>query len=132
MTMLIILHLSVMAAALLCLIAGVGTAMFARRKKNWLKIHKTLNTTGLIAALTGAALAFANIVISDGRHLEGLHQWVGLSAISLCGLTLWLGYYSFKAQNKIAIRTAHRWSGRASIIAMLAALTLGARLIGIF
>ncbi len=130
--MLIIFHLSTMTATVLSLMAGVSMAMFGRKKKNWLKIHKALNTAGMIGALTGAALAFTNIVTSGGRHLAGLHQWIGLAAILLCGFTLCLGYYSFKAKNKIAIRAMHRWSGRASIIALFAALVLGLQMIGVF
>lgn len=130
--MLIIIHLSLMIAAALCLITGVGIAMFGRKKKNWLKIHKALNTVGLIGAVAGAVMAFTNVVTSGGNHLAGLHQWMGLAAVILCGLTLYLGFYSFKAKNKIAVRTSHRWSGRVSIIAVLTALTLGLKMIGIF
>jgi H+/gluconate symporter-like permease len=130
--MLIIFHLSAMIAALLCLMAGVGIAMFGRKNKNWLKIHKGLNTAGLIIALTGGAFAFASVLSYDGRHLAGLHQWIGLSSILLCGLTLYLGFHIFQAKNKITVRTAHRWSGRVVIPAMLVAITLGLQLIGVF
>lgn len=129
--MLIILHLSLMIAAVICLITGVGVAMFARKRKNWLKLHKAMNTAGVINGLAGAAMAFANVVASAGNHLSGLHHRVGLIAIILFCLTLYLGFYSFKAANKTAVRATHRWSGRLSLIAMLAALILGLIMIGV-
>jgi len=130
--MLVILHLSLMIAAVVCLITGVGIAMFGRKKNNWLKFHKKINSTGLIIALAGASAAFANVVSSGGVHLAGLHHRAGLTALILSCITLFLGFYSFKAANKDAVRAAHRWSGRLSLVAMLATLVLGLMMIGIF
>jgi hypothetical protein len=129
--MLIVLHLALMIAAVICLITGVGVAMFARKRKNWLKLHKAINTAGVIIGLAGAAMAFVNVVTSAGNHLSGLHQRMGLFAILLFCFTLYLGFYSFKAANKTAVRATHRWSGRFSLIAMLAALILGLMMIGV-
>jgi len=129
--MLIILHLSLMITATLCLIAGIGIAMFGRKKKNWLKLHKTLNTTGLIIGFAGAAMAITNVVTSGGQHLAGIHQWIGLAAVISCCLTLFLGFYSFQANNKVTVRMVHRWSGRLSLIAILTTLILGLMMIGI-
>lgn len=129
--MLIVLHLVLMIAAVIWLIMGVGVAMFARKRKNWLKLHKAINTSGVIIGLAGAAMAFVNVVTSAGNHLSGLHQRVGLFAILLLCFTLYLGFYSFKAANKTAVLTTHRWSGRFSLIAMLAALIMGLMMIGV-
>ncbi len=129
--MLIILHLSLMTAAALCLIAGVGMAMFGRKKKFWLKWHKAFNTAGFCLLAAGAAMAFFNVVSSDGRHLAGLHQRIGLIAFFLTAIALSLGFYSFKAANKAVVRAIHRWAGRLSGIFILCALILGLVMIGI-
>jgi hypothetical protein len=129
--MLIILHLSLMIVAVIFIAVGIGIAMFARKKKNWLKLHKTANTAGVIIGVSGAAMAFANVVTLAGNHLSGLHHRVGLIAILLCCLTIYTGFYSFKAANKTAVRATHRWSGRFSLIAMLSALILGLMMIGV-
>ncbi|PKN05080.1 MAG: hypothetical protein CVU74_03625 [Deltaproteobacteria bacterium HGW-Deltaproteobacteria-9] len=129
--MLIVLHLVLMIAAVICFMTGVGVAMFARKRKNWLRLHKAMNTAGVMVVLAGVTMAFVNVVTSAGNHLSGLHQWVGLIAIVLCCLTLYLGFYSFKATNKTAVRAAHRWSGRFSLIAMLTAPILGLMMIGV-
>lgn len=129
--MLIILHLSLMIAALLCLMAGVGLAMFGRKKKFWLKWHRGFNTTGFCLLAFGAVMAFANVAVSGEKHLAGLHQWVGLIALILTTMTLYLGFTVLKTANKPHIRVAHRWTGRLSGLALLAALTLGLRMIGV-
>ncbi len=128
----IILHLLLMTAATICLTAGIGMAMFGRRKTNWLKLHRTFNTSGSIIAFIGAVAAFSSVVTSEGVHLAKFHHQIGLTTVLLISLALFLGYYSFKAGNKAAVRTAHRWSGRLSFIAMLSALILGLKMIGIF
>jgi cytochrome b561 len=129
--MLIVAHLSLMIAAALCLIAGVGTAMFGRKKKFWLKWHKSFNTIGFCLFAAGATMAFANVMTSAGHHLAGSHQWIGLIAFILTCITVSLGYYSFKAANKPAALSLHRWIGRLSGLAILSALTLGLMMIGI-
>lgn len=129
--MLIVLHMSLMITAALCLVAGVSMAMFGRKKKTWLKLHKTFNEAGFCILLAGATMAFANVVRSAGHHLAGPHQWIGLATVIMCGLTLFLGFYSFKAANKPPVRAAHRWSGRLSMFGILAALILSLIMIGI-
>jgi len=129
--MLIVLHLSLMIAAASCFIAGIGIAMFGRKKKTWLKWHKNFNAAGFCLLACGAAMAFANVVVSGEHHLAWLHQWFGIAALILTAVTLSLGFYSFKAVNKPAARRAHRFAGRLSGLAILSALMLGLILIGI-
>lgn len=130
--MLIIIHLLLMLAASLCLLAGVGLAMFGRKKKFWLKGHKNLNGAGGILLAAGGVMAFANVILAGTDHLAGPHHRIGAIALMLAFLTLFLGFYSTKAANKIALRMAHRWSGRLSLFAILVTLALGFAMIGIF
>jgi len=129
--MLIITHLSLMIAALLCFTAGIGMALFGRKSKSWLKWHKRFNTAGFCLLATGAATAFINVVTSEGRHLAGVHPWIGLITLILTFITWCLGFYGFSAANKSAILSSHRWAGRLSGLVMPAALALGLRMIGI-
>lgn len=129
--MLIIAHLSFMLVASLFFAAGIGVAVFGRKKATWLRRHKTFNLAGGCFLAAGAALAFANVVTEGGRHLAWFHQWMGLSALVLTGLAVLLGFYSFTAGNKASVRTGHRWSGRLSGLSVLSALALGLMMIGI-
>jgi len=130
--MLIIVHLSLMIAATLCFVAGVGMAMFGRKKKFWLKWHKSFNTAGFCLLGVGAAMAFANVATSSGHHLAGPHHWFGTAALILTCPTVFLGFYSFKAVNKTIARATHRWIGRFSGLSIVSALALGLFMIGIF
>lgn len=129
--MLIIAHLSLMIAGSLCLAAGIGMARYGRQKKYWLRWHKNFNITGLCLLVTGASMAFVNVVLSNDRHLAWVHQWVGLIALILTCVTMFLGFYISKAVNKPAVRGMHRWMGRISGAAILLALSLGVIMIGI-
>ncbi|MBN1473520.1 MAG: hypothetical protein JW914_02790 [Syntrophaceae bacterium] len=129
--MLIILHLSFMSGAALCLIIGVAMAIFWRSKNYWLKAHKTFNTTGFIMLILGAAMAIASVITGGGEHFAGRHQQIGLAALIFSCFTVFLGYYSFYAGNKKAVMAAHRWLGRLSLACILFTLTLGLIMIGI-
>ena len=119
--MLIIIHLLLMLAASLCLLAGVGLARFGRKRRFWLKGHKNLNGAGGLLLTAGGVMAFVNIILTGSDHLAELHHRIGFIALMLTFLTVFLGFYSLKASNKSVFRAVHRWSGR-----------LGLSMIGIF
>jgi hypothetical protein len=129
--MFFILHILLMTISTLCIIAGVSAAMFFRKKISWLKIHKYLNSFSLLGMSTGIIMAFIYISSINGEHIDGLHQIIGLTAFNFAVATLLLGLYQFKAKNKSAVRTAHRWLGRFSLLLFLTAITLGLILINI-
>ncbi len=130
--MLFLLHILVMATATLGIIAGVGTAMFFRRNRNWLKIHRSVNSLSLGGMTAGVIMAFFYVADSGGRHIGGPHQSAGLAAFILAFMTLGMGYYHTRVRNKPALRTAHRWLGRLSLLIIMTAAVLGLRLINLF
>ena len=129
--MLFLLHIVLMVIATLGIMAGVSAAMFFRKKKNWLKIHKTLNTLSLAGITAGIIMAFFYVAGTGGKHLNDVHQMTGLAAFTVVLIAIALGHYQFKALNKSAIRAAHRWMGRVSIFILAAAVLLGLRLINL-
>jgi hypothetical protein len=129
--MFIILHILLMATATLGIIAGVSFAMFFRKKKNWLKIHKSVNSLSLLGIAAGVVMAFSYVYSAGGEHIDGVHQLIGFTAFNFAVATLLMGFYQFQAKNKSAVRTAHRWLGRFSLLLLLTAITLGLLLINI-
>ena len=129
--MVFFLHMLLMAIAILGIIAGVSAAIFFRKKSNWLKIHKSLNSFSLLGMLTGISMAIIYVSGASGKHINGFHQLIGSVAFILAVVTLLLGFYQFKAKNKLAVRTTHRWLGRFSLLLFLTAITLGLKLINI-
>jgi hypothetical protein len=129
--MFFILHILLMAISTLGIITGVSAAMFFRKKRSWLKIHKYLNSFSLLGMSAGLIMAFIYVSGTNGEHIDGLHQLIGLTAFNFAVATLLLRLYQFKAKNKVAIRTTHRWLGRFSLLLFLTAITLGLILINI-
>jgi hypothetical protein len=118
-------HMLLMALGTLCFIAGVGTAVFFRKKRNWLKVHKYFNSSGFMALCAGGIMAFIYVSENGGKHLDGIHQIVGFIVLVLTLVTLILGFYQFRAENKIAVRTTHHWLGRLSLLSVIINLVLG-------
>ena len=129
--MFFILHILLMATATLGIIAGVSVAVFFRKKKNWLKIHKTINSFSLLGISTGIIMAFIYVSGTNGEHIDGFHQLIGFTAFNFAVATLLLGFYQFKFINKPAMRSAHRWLGRFSLLLLITAVILGLKLINI-
>jgi hypothetical protein len=129
--MVFFLHMLLMVIATLGIITGVGVAIFFRKKSNWLKIHKSLNFFSLLGILVGIGMAVIYVSSAGDKHIDGLHQFIGSAAFIIAGVTLLLGFYQFKAKNKLAVRTTHRLLGRFSLVLFLTAITLGLKLIHI-
>ena len=129
--MFLILHILLMAISTLGIITGVSAAMFFRKNKNWLKVHKYFNSFSLLGISAGIIMAFIYVSSTNGKHIDGLHQITGLTALNFAVATLLLGLYQFKAKNKLSVRITHRWLGRFSLLLFLTAITLGLILINI-
>jgi len=129
--MFFILHVLLMAISTLGIITGVSAALFFRKKRSWLKIHKYLNSFSLLGMSAGIIMAFIYVSSTNGEHIDGLHQLIGLTAFNFAVATLLLGLYQFKAKNKLVVGTTHRWLGRFSLLLFLMAITLGLILINI-
>lgn len=129
--MFFILHIILMAISTLGIFAGVSYAMFFRKKKNWMKIHKTVNLVSSMEAATGVVMVVIYINGTGGEHLDGVHQIIGLIAFIATLITMFLGFHQFKAKNKPTTRVAHRWLGRFSLLMFLTAIILGLMLINI-
>jgi hypothetical protein len=125
------LHILLMAIATLGIITGVGAAIFFRKKSNWLKIHKLLNFFSISGMSAGIIMAVIYVSEAGGKHIDGLHQIIGSAAFILAAVTLSLGFYQFKVKNKSAVRTAHRFLGRISLVLLLTAIMLGLKIINI-
>jgi hypothetical protein len=129
--MVFFLHMLLMVLSTLGIITGVGVAIFFRKKSNWLKIHKSFNSFSLMGMSAGISMAVIYVSSIGDKHINGLHQLIGVSAFILAVVTLLLGFYQFKAKNKLAVRTTHRLLGRFSLVLFLTAITLGLKLIHI-
>ena len=125
------LHILLMAISFMGITLAVSVAMFFRKKKNWLKIHKLINSWSFGGMAAGIMMAFIYVTISSGNHMIGPHHISGLASFILACMTILLGFYQFKVKNKPAVRTAHHWLGRFSVLMSLATIVLGLKLINV-
>lgn len=124
-------HIILMAAAVSCIMTGVSTAMFFRRKKYWLKLHKSFNLLGILMMTAGIIMAFIYVSGTGSNHFNEPHHITGLISYISVVATSFLGFYQFKAKNKSAVRMAHRWLGRVSLVMSLLTIVLGLMMINV-
>jgi len=125
-------HKLLMTLAAPCLLTGVSAAVFFRRSRYWLKIHKIFNAIAGIFLFTGGAAAVIMIWQQTGEHFDGFHPVIGSIAFGLTIISLFLGFYQFKATSgKQVVKTLHPWLGRLSVLLIIIALITGLARAGI-
>lgn len=125
-------HIVFMSVAVVLMSTGVGIARFLRKKKWWLKVHRSL---GILSALsTGLGLGSIILFVENtgGRHFTVPHAWVGLAAILGAFLVPILGQAFLKLKwKKQELRFFHRWGGRVTVSLMGIAALMGLRILGV-
>jgi len=141
-----------MITAFLLMTAGACIAMFMRRKRWWLKVHKLAGFLAALFVICGFALAVSMVIAFDGEHFRVPHAYLGLATIALAVLTPVLGYLLLRKSSPARGTThlqsdeidtkagssrrltpaAHRWSGRATVILACTAVASGLHIVGLF
>jgi len=111
--------------ALLCMLTGVSMALFFRKNRSWLKIHRSFNSAAVIFLLAGICLAFIVIRQQEGEHIAGFHPAIGAITLLIAVLSLIFGFYQLQAKNKMRARTIHRLLGYLALPAIIIALISG-------
>ncbi|HPK53729.1 MAG TPA: hypothetical protein PK114_04660 [Smithellaceae bacterium] len=125
-------HKLFMGVAALFLLTGVSVAVFLRRRRYWLKMHKLLNSCGGMLLLTGGILAAIMVSQQQGEHFAGFHAIAGIIALILTITSFLLGFYQLKASfAKQTLRNIHRRLGVLSLASIIVALVAGLILVGI-
>ena len=123
-------HILFMSVSVVLMSIGVGIARFSRKKKWWLKVHRTL---GILAALS-AGMGLGSIILfveyAGGKHFTLPHAWVGLGAVIGALFVPILGQAFLKLKwKKQELRIFHRWGGRVTVSLMGIAALMGLRLL---
>lgn len=124
---LLLFHAGFMIIGFLSMATGASVAMFMRRKRWWLRVHKGAGFLGTFCILAGFAAAVSMVALSSGEHFRITHHYAGLVTAACAVLTPFLGIVQFKVKNQAArIGSIHRWSGRATLL--VAFVTVGSGL----
>ncbi|OHE23458.1 MAG: hypothetical protein A2X92_06825 [Syntrophus sp. GWC2_56_31] len=126
---LFLIHAALMVSGCLLLFSALIVAMTQRKKRWWLKIHKTIGLTGGPLILLGAVAAVAAVASTpEGHHLRTPHTWLGVMTVSAAIITPILGLLQFRFPQKVGtIRVVHRLFGRLLNLMTPIAIFLGLR-----
>lgn len=117
-----------MTAGLVLVAWGIICALFFRRKKWWLKAHKSAGYCGTGVLLIGALTTIIAVSLSGEGHMETPHAFIGSAGIALAIVTPVLGVLQIKHRR---LKFLHRWSGRITGTVILVNTILGLFLIEI-
>jgi hypothetical protein len=125
-------HAGFMLAGFLSMMTGASAAMFLRRKRWWLRLHKTAGILGPFAVLVGLASVIFMVSLSGERHFNVTHAYIGAMTAAFAAVTPVLGTLQFKMKShSTKIRIMHRWSGRFTLLSAIITIVTGLRIIGI-
>jgi len=119
-------HAGLMGLAFLLSLSGTFFPRFLKRRKWWLKAHMVIAGLGAGLGVAGAGAA-AQMVAASGRgHLRVPHAISGTVTVALGLAAPVLGRVMFEGHGRLrGYRTAHRWVGRAALLAMAGTIILG-------
>jgi len=128
-------HIGLMTAAVVSMVAAIAIARYFRRKNWWLKAHKALNLAAVGLMLTSFVVAAIMVQSSGGPHFRVTHAIFGSLALILSAAMPSLGFMIFRSKDKTRttrLKLAHRWMGRVTALLCGAAAIAGLSLIGVF
>ncbi len=111
-----------MTAGLVLVAWGIAYALFFRRKRWWMKAHKSAGYGGTGVLLIGVLTAIIALSLSGEGHMGTPHAFIGSAGIALVILTPSLGALQIKNRR---LKSLHRWSGRITGAVILVNVILG-------
>ncbi len=118
-------HAALVSLGLISMTSGMLTARFMKGRRWWLRAHKALGLPGACLAVAGVMVAVYMVSMDMETYFAGgPHSYLGLVAVLFIIATPILGFMQFKRRDK-RVRVLHRWSGRMTLVLMLANVILG-------
>lgn len=118
-------HAFLVSSGLLLLSAGMICARYMKRRRWWLKAHKTLGLAGAGLTLFGIMVAVYMVSASSGLNSPaGPHAYIGILVSLMVLFTPFMGFIQLKKGDK-RLRAIHKWSGRMTIVLMIINAYLG-------
>jgi len=119
-------HAIIMSFGFASMFTGMIISRYMKKKKWWLKTHKSLGVAGASLGVIALATAVYMVATTSGIHLRVVHSYFGLITLIIIVLTPIMGQTFLKIKkNKKVFRMIHRWAGRTSLLLMLATIVLG-------
>lgn len=124
--MMIWFHAGFMTAALIFMTTGVVIVKFLKKKRWWMKAHRSVGLIGSVCVIIGFVGAFVMVSRFEGSHLSVPHAYIGVITFLSVLLTPTLGITQFRLRQRAAsIRNMHRRSGWITFILMFVTIISG-------
>jgi hypothetical protein len=119
-------HAGLMGLAFLLSLAGTLFPRFLKRRKWWMKAHLVVAGIGAGLGVAGVGAAAQMAAVSGRGHLRAPHAISGTLTLALGLAAPVLGRVMFEGPAKLRdYRAAHRWVGRAFLLALAGTLLMG-------
>jgi len=119
-------HAGFMCLAFLLSLAGMLFPRYLKRRKWWMKAHLVISGLGAGLGVAGAGAAAQMLAASGRGHLRVPHAISGTVTVALGLAAPVLGRVMFERHGRLrGYRCAHRWVGRALLLAMAVTIVLG-------
>jgi hypothetical protein len=125
-------HAGFMLAGFFSMTTGASAAMFLRRKRWWLRFHKTAGILGTVSVFVGLAAVIFMVTLSGEEHFSVTHTYIGAMTAVFAVITPVIGALQFRVKSHSAkIRIMHRWSGRFTLLFAVVTIIDGLQIVGI-
>jgi hypothetical protein len=126
-----LIHAIFMVLGFIFIIIGNCIAKGLRKKRWWLKVHRTFGVLGAVFGIIGILVAIYMVEDAGTGHLRYPHSVIGIITIILLVKTPILGYVITKGRASRNLKAYHRWIGRIATLFMVITLLSGLILKGI-
>jgi hypothetical protein len=126
-------HAVVLAAGLVCVIAGGLLPVYGRHISGWYRYHVLIGGIGGVLTIIAVALVFDAIYLSGFFSIFLVHVVLGtlLVLTLLAALGLALLRSRAEASRKAVLRSAHLWTGRFFMVLMVINILFGLTAMGL-
>jgi hypothetical protein len=126
-------HAVIMITGFIILIFGFFTARYLKKKRWWLKMHRSLGVSGASMTMLGFFVIVFHLLFSGRPFLTQSHGYAGLMIALFAVVMPVLGFIQLKIGKAAGkIRPIHRFLGRIMLMAMFINIILGMLIAGIF
>lgn len=115
-------HATLMTIGFILLILAITISTGMRKKKWWLKTHRSLGFLGSTFAVLGLLMGLYMVSVWGSPHFRVPHAFLGITTIILAITQPILGFMQPKSKK---IRPMHRWLGRIVVILMFFSIIAG-------
>lgn len=124
-------HAALMVAGFVVMTYAAAIPKFFRRGR-WYAMHRVTAGGGVILFTVGLTSAAISVAATGGPHLRVSHALLGAFTIAVAVLTAATGFLrEHSTHRKGQLRTVHLWTGRVSIVLVIATIISGLVLTGI-